>query len=129
MIVPLTSVVELSVSADISADLETEAESEVSISAAQEATLLELSPEHDTPAAQAHQNPVDQSFQSREPPRVHSIALHPMAESTPAAATILATPWRAGLQEEIRHVRHKMSQTISVGSIVLHRFVGRKCGQ
>ena len=58
---------------DLSADLETEAESEVYISAAQEASLLELSQEHDTPAAQAH--PVDQSFQGREPPNVQNVAL------------------------------------------------------
>ena len=57
-------------------------------------------------------DPVDQPFQGREPPNVQNVALYPTAESTLATAAIPATPWRAGLQQEITHVKQQMSQTM-----------------
>ena len=79
------------------------------ISAAQEASLLEISQEQIEP--QAH--PDDQSFQGREPPVVQNVVLQPQAMSTPAtAAPVPATPWRAGIQLEINNVQQRMSQAM-----------------
>ena len=53
---------------DLSAELDTGSEPDIQISAAQEATLLEMSQEQ----VEDNQNPVDQSFQGKEPPAVHN---------------------------------------------------------
>ena len=88
----------------MSADLETGSESDMPISAAQEASLLEISHKQiESTTLQAH--PDDQTFQGREPPVVQNVALQPQAMSTPAtAAPIPATPWIAGLQQEINNM-------------------------
>ena len=94
---------------DLSADLETGSYTDMPISAAQEASLLEISHEN-VKNLTLEPHPEDQeTFQGREPPVVQNVVLQPQAMSTPATVTAVpATPWRTGLQQEISNVSQRM---------------------